>query len=191
MPTSDRPIFRASAIKQYMQGRDKDVLPRYVSPPVFIFLWIILGLCLVAGCITWATRIPIYASGVGEIIDQDNQYGYIGSEASAVVFLPPNLLSVVRSGQLVQLQIGSNGPQLHLKIAAVASKVLSPDQARKKYNLDGALALLVTQPSVVVVVRLEHYASDQDLGTILHARVEIGSQRVLSLVPIVGVPIGG
>ena len=36
MTASERTIFRHKALQQYEQSRNKTVLPRYVSPPVFV-----------------------------------------------------------------------------------------------------------------------------------------------------------
>ncbi|MBV9690195.1 MAG: hypothetical protein JO202_10860 [Ktedonobacteraceae bacterium] len=48
MTTSPRPIFRDRAIKHYLQGRQKDVLPHLIAPPIFLLLWMLLILLLVA-----------------------------------------------------------------------------------------------------------------------------------------------
>ena len=37
-------IFRADAVRRYMENRETSVLPRYVSPRTFVVLWIVLGL---------------------------------------------------------------------------------------------------------------------------------------------------
>ena len=45
----ERSIFRAEARERYIQNQERVVLPRLVSPRVFIALWILALLCTVAG----------------------------------------------------------------------------------------------------------------------------------------------
>jgi len=49
LPTRQRAIFRSEAIEHYLQEQEKVVLPRLVSPHVFVYLWILAVLLLVAG----------------------------------------------------------------------------------------------------------------------------------------------
>ena len=51
MPTSGRSIFRAEARERYIQNQEKVVLPRLVSPQVFVYLWILALLVMAAGSI--------------------------------------------------------------------------------------------------------------------------------------------
>ena len=45
----ERSIFRAEARERYIQNQERVVLPRLVSPRIFIVLWIVALLCMVAG----------------------------------------------------------------------------------------------------------------------------------------------
>lgn len=45
----ERSIFRAEARQRYIQNQEKVVLPRLVSPRVFIALWILALVLTVAG----------------------------------------------------------------------------------------------------------------------------------------------
>ena len=49
MTMRQRSIFRSEALHHYMQGREKTVLPRYVAPPTFAFMWGLLSLLLISG----------------------------------------------------------------------------------------------------------------------------------------------
>lgn len=84
-----------------------------------------------------------------------------------------------------------SGLPLLRTITAVAPVPLSPEQARQHYHLDGASALLVTQPSVVIVVALDTQTpASRYAGSIVHAQVQIRRQSLLSFVPLVGSMIG-
>jgi hypothetical protein len=57
MTGSRRSIFRTEAVRRYIQNQREAVLPRFVCPSTFLYLWILLGLLLVAGCcVTWLAR---------------------------------------------------------------------------------------------------------------------------------------
>src|SRR2546429_475543 len=69
MLVPNHPIFRNNAVKHYMQSRDKDSLPRFISLPIALFLWILLGLLLVVGGLAWYEQIPSYVSGNGVVLN--------------------------------------------------------------------------------------------------------------------------
>jgi hypothetical protein len=48
MQSAQRSIFRYEAVLRYAEGRGKAVLPRFVRPRTFVWLWVLLGLLLVA-----------------------------------------------------------------------------------------------------------------------------------------------
>jgi hypothetical protein len=50
MTGSQRPIFRTQAVQSYIQNHEEAVLPRLICTRTFLYLWILLGLLLVAGC---------------------------------------------------------------------------------------------------------------------------------------------
>ena len=109
----------------------------------------------------------------------------------AVVFLPATTSLKVTAGQPIQVQVGSSGPHLSTTIATVKPGVLSPSQARQQYRLNGSLAQVITQPSVAVTVQLGPGFSTQTYaGSIVNAQVQVGTRRVLSLLPWIGQLIG-
>lgn len=180
MSPTKRSIFRERAIQHYVQSRDKDVLPRIVSPPVFLFLWIVLGLCMVLAWLAWNIHTPVYTSAIGIIVGDSKSGG-----TQAVLFVPANQRHVVRAGKPVQLQIGSIDSRLLSTVTSVTATALSPEQIRQHYRLDGGTSLLVTQPSVVLVVTLgEHISAANYVGSIVHAQVQVGEQSLLSFLPL-------
>jgi hypothetical protein len=191
MAASKRTIFRNKAMQHYTQSREKDILPRFVAPPVFIFLWILLGLLFIATVLAWLEQVPTYVTGSGVVLDQGVGTQNGGNEAVAVVFLPATTSLKVTAGQPIQVQVGSSGPQLSGTIATVKPGVLSPSQARQQYGLNGSLAQVITQPSVAVTVQLGPGFSTQTYaGSIVNAQVQVGTRRVLSLLPWIGQLIG-
>ena len=192
--SNKRTIFRNKALHYYVQSREKDVLPRFVAPPVFIFLWVLLGLLLVATLLAWLGRVPTYVTGSGVILNSQGSAQQAGNgEATAIIFLPATSSSSlkVRAGMAILLQVGTAGPALHGKIATVEPEVMSPSEARTKYSLNGSLALAITQPSIAVSVKLgPGLPAQKYTGSIVGAQVQVGSRSVLSLLPIIGQLIG-
>jgi hypothetical protein len=184
MTKAERSIFRDEAIKSYMGRREKDVLPHLVAPPVFLFLWILLGLLLIAGLLAWSAQIPTYQTGGGLILERQPVSASGQREAVALIFLPATSAPKLRAGLPVQVQISSTGPALTSKIDKVEPGILSPSAARTRYTLDSSVSQNLTEPVVAVSVRLGPGVPYQlYAGSEVSAQVQVGSRRVLSLFP--------
>jgi hypothetical protein len=48
-----RPVFRQQALRYHAEGREMSVLPRFVHPRTFIWLWIMLAVLTIAGAAVW------------------------------------------------------------------------------------------------------------------------------------------
>jgi hypothetical protein len=106
--------------------------------------------------------------------------------------LPADQSAHVRVGLPVHVQIGSAGAYVQGTIAKVEPGIMSPEATRKRYRLDGAAALLITQPSTVVIISLRTtLLATVYAGSLCSAKVEIGSQRLLALFPGLGKFLGG
>lgn len=183
MLVPERSIFRPDAIKHYTQNRDKDILPRFVSFPVSVFLWLLLALFIVAGVLAWSTSMPVYANGAGTVLHEKNE------DASVVTFFSPSLQ--VRPGLRVLVHVGATGPYIHGKIVQVLPYHISPYVARQRYELAGSSASTINQPSIVALIKLDRNVPLRNYaGTTVTVRVEIGSQRVISLLPFLGGLVG-
>lgn len=179
-------MFRSKALTYYARSREKDVLPRFVAPRAFVFLWILMALLLIATLGAWLAQAPTYEVGSGVIIDTQGN-----NATTAVIFLPATSSLKLRTGLPLLMQIGTAGPQLSGTIATVEPGVMSPEQARKQYALNGNLALIVTEPSIAVTVTLgPDIPAQMYAGSIVGAQVQVGTRRVLSLLPFIGSLIG-
>jgi len=175
-------IFRQKAIMAYKRNLEKDVLPRLVSTPILVCLWLLLAVLLAAGFFVLFAEVPIYVGGSGIVLVQENVLQPEYGKMVAIVFLSPDQSTRVRVGQPVDIQIGSAGMHVHSTIAQVEPGVMSPAAVRQRYQLDAGDAALVTQPSVVATVKLDTVLSDTTYaGSLLTARIQIGFQRLLAL----------
>ncbi|MBO0777910.1 MAG: hypothetical protein J2P37_03695 [Ktedonobacteraceae bacterium] len=170
-------IFRERALESYIQRRERGVLLRLVSPPTLIFSWLLLLLLLGAGMLAWSIHVPVSVAGQGVLNSS-------GQQMEAVLFLPANQLTRLHSGQPTKLIIGSTGANLQGVVETVEPRVISPQEARTRFNLQGSLASLVTGPSSVITVRLKSEVfAEIYAGSVCVAQVQVGSQSVLSLIP--------
>lgn len=182
---SKRPIFRSKALQKYVQSREKNVLPRLIAPPVFGFFWVILATLTAAGLVAWLGQVPLYATGSGLILDRSIATVQGNDEAVAVILLPATLYRQLRTGSPVQVQIGMTGPSLTRTIDTIDPGILSPSEVRRRYMLE------VLEPSFIATVRLGPGISSRlYAGSIVHAQVQVGSQRLLSLFPLFNTFLG-
>ena len=182
MVKSRRPIFRESAMKQYLQRREQDILPYTVSPPVFACSWIVLVLFLTLGLLAWSADLPTVVTTAGIVTQtMGQQTSSTGGNAQALVFFPASNAPQLHAGQPIQIQIGATGPHLNSRITQVEPGIISPTDARSRYGLDTGSAQVLTEPSVVVIVNLDPTISARTYaGTTISAQVQVGSHSLLS-----------
>jgi len=190
MKDAKRSIFRADAVRRYMQSRQESVLPSFVSPRTFTCLWILLGLLGVSGVVVWLTRMPVYTSGQGVVVDRRGKTNYVRDDVVLIIFLPPENHSRLRVGQTLFLQLDPAGERTRRPIIAIEPKILSPDTVQQQFALSAGAAHAVTQPSAVAIARFEpnptNLPASTYVGSVYPVDVEVGSRRVLSLLPLIG-----
>ncbi len=171
---------------------EKDVLPHLISWPIIACLWVLLVTFCGAAFFVWYAQVPTYSGGSGVILAQGNTLQPAYGKMVAIVFLPPAQSASIRVGQPVDIQIGSEDQHIHSTIAQVEPETISPDAARQRYQLEGAGALLITQPSRVAIIKLSTaLPATTYAGSVFTARIETGSQRLLSLLLGGGQFLGG
>ena len=174
-----RPIFREAAIKSYMQSREKSVLPRFVSPPVFMLLWIFFALCLISGILAWNIQVPTYVSSTGFVTGPDQPAATASQgQMSVILFIPANSFALLKDGQTVRIQFPESGPQVTRTVMTLGP-VLSPADVLKLFGLP-----LTTAPAGLAVVSLGTTSSwHMYLRSLVGAQIRVGSSRVLSFIP--------
>ena len=186
-------IFRPEAVRRHTESRDRAVLPRFVSPRTFLALWLSLALITAMGVTAWFVQVPIYAVGSAVAVERPGQQ--LRGEAIGVVFLPAQFRETLRPGQTVFLDLPGAAARVPRPILEVQPDILSPAAARDRFSLDGAAAGAITAPVVAVFVALAPFPSGLPAsaytGSIYTAEIEIGSRRLLSLLPLVGPLLGG
>ncbi len=191
MNENGQAIFRAEAVRRHAESRDRTVLPRFVSPPTFVALWLTVALVAAAGVAAGFARAPIYAAGPVVVAEQQAP-PFVG-KALGMAFLPAPYRDKLRLDQTVFVDLAD--VRVARPVMAVEREVLSPAAARGRSGLSPAAANAITEPVVVVLLALEPLPSGLSAsayaGSVFDARVQVGSRRLLSLVPLIGPRLGG
>ena len=175
-----RKLFRTQALKHYAQNRQKDILPHFISPPVFLLLWILLGIVTTTVIFAWQERVPDYVNKVPGILLVDQS----GSTATALLFVPSDPAVNIKAGQPILLQAPVTQQQLFTNtITRVDSSPITADVARTQYNLAGDPLLANPQQSTRIIAVHFNLTSRQTTlvrnGLDVEAQVQIGSRPLL------------
>jgi hypothetical protein len=186
MLVPNHPIFRQNAVKHYMQSREKDTLPRFISLPIALFLWALLVLLLVVGLLAWYEQIPTYATGQGAVLSSRYMSHYTDQGAVAAAFFTVDQAKHLHAGQSVAVSFTASSASTLKGIVLAVDAAVSPDNAISHYGLSSTMALSITQPSVVAIIKLDAVSSSLYAGSTLTANVRVGSRRIISLLPGIG-----
>jgi hypothetical protein len=186
-----RSLFREEAMLRHKQKQEKDVLPRFISPPVFLCFWLLFVLFLAAAGLVWWGRVPVLVNAPGIVFSPDKP-GYLNnSQLEIVLFLPVTYASQIHPGLPVRVTIGSGGLQFTETVKNVGPGIISPEDARSQYMLDSATSDAITQPSVAVtILPRAGFLGQYYAGSMVSAQIQVGWQRVLSLLPGINQLIG-
>lgn len=183
MPTSERSIFRESAIERYQRRQEQGILLRVAYPPALIFFWIFLLLLFGAGGLVLSIQVPILVQSQGAVVEQ-RVIGQARGVVVAVLFFSPDQLTELHTGQPAVVSIGSMPINVSGVVEHVDATVISPDEARSRFNLQGGLAQVIVGPSITVTISIGLAAANRVyIGSLCSAQIQTGSQRVLSSLP--------
>lgn len=184
-----RAIFRAKALSHYMQGREQEVFPRYIAPPLVLLYWCLVAVLSGAILVLCLGRIPVYSEGVA-LVRETGPADTSDSQMQFLLFFPASQQSQIHRAQAVTAW--ENGENFHwpLRITDVFPGIMSPLEARQRFALVDGTALLVNQPVIVAQACVSAPAgSDQGRlrfysGSILQVRVETGSRTLISMIGV-------
>jgi hypothetical protein len=169
-----------------MQARAQTVLPRFIAPPVLLCLWLLLGCCVGLGVLAWMVHVPVYCDGVATVILGNKS---APDEPIIVGFFPPEFQSEIKTGQNLLLRFSPTARPL-MRTINVESKIFSPAEVQRTFMPADTNSLSSRGPSVIVIARLgrpdETVPASAYEGVVTNARIEVGSRRLISLVPVVG-----
>jgi hypothetical protein len=176
-----RTIFRPTAVEAYRRGGEKDVIPRLISRPVAVGRWLLLAVLVTAATLSWAVRVPAYVGATG-VLAGSGDASATSAQSTALLVLRLQDAPGVAVGRPVRLQVGGPTTVTQGEVTEVEPGVITPPEAPRRFPALGPG--LVTQPSVVVVVRLaDPPTSGAAAGSRVTARVQVGAQRLVALLP--------
>jgi len=189
-PAGKRSIFREHAYKRYIQGREKKVLPKSLSPPTFIYFWALAGLLLSVAAIAWSARVPVYASGYAVVVNNNSDAHHNADDVRVVAFLPPEDLSLLQAGQILTLQFDKSGERLERPIEVIELSAGSSGAAIKRFGISESDAQRISGPAVIAIAQVHPASSglpaSAQPGSVYRAKVQVGSRRVISFLPVIG-----
>jgi hypothetical protein len=182
-----RKLFRTQALKHYAQNRQKDILPGFVTPPVFLCLWLLLLLIGAAAFFAWQERVPTSIQALGVVLAQPHE------PATALLFVPSDSSTSIAVGQQLTFQVNATGQQFQASVTSVDSGPVTPQEARARYALTGDAQFVVTQPSMVVHLAFTPQQASQVADHLsITAQIQVGSRSLLSMLPgLLGSAFGG
>lgn len=183
---ASRIIFRESALEAYRRSTTRDVLPRATSWPLITFAWVLLGGLLAVAVLAWSVRVPTYIAVSGVVLDPEHRPAAVG-EGAAAVFVPQQQSSRVRPEQIVHAEIGASA--VDGVVVAVQPELIGPYAARERFGLPADSDAL-DEPAAAVIVRLAPAPPASYDGSRVSGRIQVGSQRLLSFVPVIGALLG-
>jgi hypothetical protein len=173
-----RRLFRTQALKHYEQNKQQDILPGFVTPPVFLMLWLLLLIIGAATFFAWQEQVPTYTQALGVVLEQQNQ------PATVLLFVPSDSAINISVGQKMTLQVNTTGQQFQASVTSVDPSFITPKDADARYHLTGDTALVITRSSLVVHVDLtQQQASQVGDHMSISAQLQIGSRSLLSTMP--------
>jgi hypothetical protein len=188
MKTNNRPIFRPEAVRRYTEAREQSVLPKFVSPRIMVALWALVVLLILSGVAVWFTSTPVYASGLAIGVATRNKLANIEEGMAILALLPPEAQPALDKGKTILIQVNAGSKPLKREIVAFEKDASKVNRTLEEFGLENHPAVAKVQPAVVAIVRLEdmpgNVPTNDYLGTIFRAEMQVGSRRVASLLPL-------
>jgi len=103
----------------------------------------------------------------------------------AVFFLPPAQAQSLHAGMPISLNIISSGRHIDSQITNIVPDVMTPAALRSLFHLENT-SLAITEPSMIVVVKLDNALAARYVGSLVTANLQLGSQRLISFLPGIG-----
>jgi hypothetical protein len=142
------------------------------------------------GFLAWLAEVPVYTLGSAVVVNKGDANQSIVDDLLVVAFMPPESLRRLRIGQTLLLHVDGVEKRVAGPIMAVEPEVSSPEMVQKRFALSASAASAITQPSAVAMTRLGPIQSGLPsaayIGSVFRAEIEVGSRRVISLLPLIG-----
>lgn len=182
---NNRVLFRAHALQHYMDKSKNDLLPRIISPPVFVLMWMLFGVVLISGLIGWMERVPVFTESSGLVRSDEQQVSSLKHNVDVVVFIPTANSTQMHIGMAAKAKFDTSTQYFDGTIVTKDALVLSPVAIRKQYQLTCSMMPdgLVASIAVTILVPVPANIAIEN-GALSQVQIQTGSQSVLDLLPL-------
>jgi hypothetical protein len=151
--------------------------------------WLLVAVLLAGAAVAWTVRVPTYVAASGVVAAPGDRAR--GERTRVALVFAPIGAGVVRVGETVRVQIDSSETPVAGAVASVGADVVGPEALSIRHRLRAA-GVLPSEPSRPVRVRLAAALPTRSYaGTRVTARIDVGSRRLLALLPGLGKLLAG
>lgn len=174
-------------MRVHVRAHSQPVLPRFTTPFAVACCWLLVVLLAASLVLAWLCQVPLVAAGETTVAPPHGP-ARAQEPPVAIVFLPPARAGEVHVGDTVVLRFGTQ--TLTRPLTSVDPLASSPADVRQRFGLTGDAAAAIARPVLVGTVTLDQLPDGVSAairpGANGLAQIEVGSQRVVSLLPVVG-----
>jgi hypothetical protein len=180
-------IFRKEALESWISQKETAHLPGLVSPRLFAFFWIFLGLLVALGAWLCCAEVKSYTFGQGVIAGFEGAGSKEQEKKLRVVsFFPADIQNHLSEGDSLLIRF-RNEQQWHRQaIIAVEPGILSPAEVKEKFGL------VLYQPVIAAISCFDDEGADKlplvmsGYSGTLEVRVRTGTRKIASFLPVAG-----
>ncbi len=185
--SSSRLIFRPEVIRRYIQEKEKTVVPRYLTPPFFIFKWTLLGILISAMLLACWIDIPIFVNA--KALVQKNPIDSTITKSLLLILLPATYCPALHRGQQIFYRLSKSAGFSRSAIIKIDSTILNPRKADSLLQRCNQTGVHYNEPVIIAEASFtppsECTANDFE-GSVLSVRIIVGYQKLISSIPIIG-----
>lgn len=187
MDNYDTKLFRRRAVERYRESRAESAPPRFAPPRVRLYVGVVCALLTTCALLMSATPAPVYLSVRAAAVAGQGRFGQPTDGLLLLVFIPPADAPSLKEGQRVYFKPNKQDRVMSGTLVAFESQAVSAAEVLSRYGLAGGKPLEINESVMVGVARIETPPSDAtpvvEAGSVFDAKVEIGSKRLISLIP--------
>lgn len=188
MKETSHSIFRKEAVEKYIREQENKVLPQFVSPRLFLFLWMFFVLLSGLGVWLCFAEIPVFVPGRGMIADR-GQGNFCREEGVCITaFFPADVPADLTGERRLMLRSESEKRWIDQDVTIVESEVLSPAEVQKRYHAEAVAMPLPNQDTAVAHCRLARQKHDMRTDILsdgpFEVRIDVGPRRLGSYLPV-------
>lgn len=178
MNEDKRSIYRPKALEAYRRGQQRTIMPPFVSPRIFSFLWFFLIFLTIGAVLLVTVPVPIFVTGTAVVIAQEPRTD--PNEYIVILFLPSAYHSDLELGQTVIIEGASLG-QYETEIIELLPEVMSPAHVRQRFDPPLTLSQVTAVAFAGWQLPLSDLPASAYEGSVFAATVLVGNQPFWSV----------